>query len=310
MSLIRLTAKPVEWLRIEYRDSALPGFGLHRFEAYRATWRRVRDRLRSEVGTNAFEHWLRDLELQRIVEGALLPVLIAPTSAVQHWVYIHHFGRLLREWQIEDKRVELIDIKLPPGMNDDEFDDQIPDEPEHGEIAPEHQDAWRRIVDRLKPEIGEEASSWLEKLELHETEPLGVALTLVAPTELIRDRLCNYCDLMSEIWQAEDERVGVLLMMSPPSQVRSPVGQNTKMSDLLVTRRLQKNPGGRAPKFDWEALWFELIRIAQIDGFHSRQELRQRALDFIAKDWPDEPSDSVLREKFRRLGDLLDLPVN
>jgi len=102
----------------------------------------------------------------------------------------------------------------------------------------------------------------------------------------------------------------VLLMMSPPSQVRSPVGQNTKMSDLLVTRRLQKNPGGRAPKFDWEALWFELIRIAQIDGFHSRQELRQRALDFIAKDWPDEPSDSVLREKFRRLGDLLDLPVN
>jgi hypothetical protein len=91
---------------------------------------------------------------------------------------------------------------------------------------------------------------------------------------------------------------------------RSPVAAVTGLGALELPRRSQTNRGGRAPKFDWEALWFELIKIAQIDGFNSRRELRERSLDWIATNWVDEPSDSVLREKLSRLGDILNLPTN
>jgi hypothetical protein len=71
-----------------------------------------------------------------------------------------------------------------------------------------------------------------------------------------------------------------------------------------------KRLGGRPLKFDWEALWFEMVRIAQVDGFHSQRELREQAHEWIARSWPEEPSPSVLREKLRRLGVLLGLPEN
>jgi len=56
-------------------------------------------------------------------------------------------------------------------MDDDEIDDdinkQIPNEPVPSEVATEHQEAWRRVLDRLKPEVGEEASNWLRELAPH-----------------------------------------------------------------------------------------------------------------------------------------------
>jgi chromosomal replication initiation ATPase DnaA len=252
------------------------------------------------------------LELQQFAESAVRVILIAPTRALQHWVYGHYFGRILQEWQTEDERVRLITINLPPEMDDEDFDDRIPDDLEYiGDVTPQHQETWRRVLDRLKPQIGEEASNWLRYLELHEVEPLEVALTLVAPTKFIQDWVTdNYLKLIFEVWQEEDERVRALIITSPPSLVRPPVHQNAEMSDLVVTPRSQKNHGGRAPRFDWEALWFELIRIAQIDGFNSRRELRQRTLDWIATNWIDQPSESVLREKLSRLSDILNLPPN
>jgi chromosomal replication initiation ATPase DnaA len=287
-------------------------------QAYQARWCRVRDRLRSEVGNNAFENWLRHLELQEIAEGGLEVIVIAPSRALQHWVYTHHFDRLAEEWQAEVKRVSRILIKPPPGMDDDEFDDEfdnpMPDDPVHSsDVSPEHQEAWRRVLDRLKPEIGEEASKWLRQLELHQVKPLvrDVTVTLVASTDLIRDWVGdNYAELIFDIWRAEDARVGEIKLISPPPLMRSRIDQNDEMSVVSVTRGSRKNHGGRAPKFDWEALWFELIRIAQIDGFNSRRELRQRTLDWIATNWFDQPSESVLREKLSRLSDILNLPPN
>jgi hypothetical protein len=105
MSRIRLPANTVEIVRTEYRDTAVPGFGLRPSEAYQATWRRVCDRLRSEVGKNAFENWLAHLELQQIADGALRIILIAPTRALQHWVYNHHFDLLLDPLRAATERV-------------------------------------------------------------------------------------------------------------------------------------------------------------------------------------------------------------
>jgi chromosomal replication initiation ATPase DnaA len=281
-------------------------------QAYQSMWRRVCDRLRSEVGNNEFEDWLRHLELQDVAEGGLQAIVIAPTRALQHWVTINHVDRLLELWQAEIKQVSRITIKAPPRTDDDEFEDRMPDDPVPvREDQPEHQDAWRRVLDRFKPEIAEDALNWLRQLELQQVQPLicDVGVTLVAPNTSIRDWVAdNYGELIFEKWRAEDWRVGALRIVSPP--VPSGIHQYEIPPDLVATRPSQKNRGGRAPKFDWEALWFELIRISQMDWINSRQELRQRTLDWIATNWLDEPSDSVLREKLSRLGDVLNLPTN
>jgi len=192
------------------------------------------------VGENTFENWLAPLELERITEGALLVWLTAPTRCLQHWVYTHYFDRLLKEWHTEDKRVALIKIILPPGMDDG--DDRTPDEYElvRG-VTPEHQEAWCRILERLKAEIGQGASDWLKCLELDDVERLEVIVTLVAPTQLIRDRVVyNYFKSIYRAWETEDERRALLIIRSLPSRVMAPVEQNNKISDLEATRCSKK----------------------------------------------------------------------
>ena len=110
--------------------------------------------------------------------------------------------------------------------------------------------------------------------------------------------------------QAVDLDTGAIVAITTHGGAAAELGsQKTQRS--TGAPRTQRNRGGAPAKYDWEALWFELIRIAQIDEFQSRRELRQRALAWIGENWGDGgPSDSVLREKLSRLGDLLDLPEN
>jgi hypothetical protein len=163
-------------------------------------------------------------------------------------------------------------------------------------------------------------------LELQQVE-LKRHVTLIAPTTFMRDwDPTHYADRLLALWQAEDRRVGRITIVSPPlvrddkfdevlrrraldGEAEPAISEGTQLS--AMARHTQRNRCGALAKFDWEALWFELIRIAQIDGFNSGRELRQRTLDWIATNWVDGgPSDSVLRDKLSRLTDILGLLAN
>jgi len=155
---------------------------------------------------------------------------------------------------------------------------------------------------------------------------------LIAPTNFLRLwTTVHYGERLLELWQSEDHQIGLVTIVAPPlvcddGRILVERGDGTfllahggaaaelgsqKTQRSTGAPRTQRNRGGAPAKYDWEALWFELIRIAQIDEFQSRRELRQRALAWIGENWGDGgPSDSVLREKLSRLGDLLDLPEN
>jgi chromosomal replication initiation ATPase DnaA len=296
-----------------------------------AAWRRVRDRLEPEVGTDAYQNWLRHLELQKIVEAGLHATVIAPNHAIEFWATVQFADQLLVWWQAEDARLSRLTISAL----DDEFGRQMPDEAGLGCAAePGHQNAWRRVLDRLRSEVGQDVFAWLRDLQLNRVERDDqVQVWLIAPTTFLRDWVTvHYADLLLALWQAQDRRVNRVTIVSPPlimrgDQVDDPFGARPREMLRLAhggkaepaiskgtqrsagARRTQRNRGGAPPRYDWEALWWGLIKIADIDGLRNRRELRQRARDWIAANWPDGgPSDSVLREKLTRLGDLLDLP--
>jgi hypothetical protein len=301
--------------------------------AHQGAWHRVRERLEPAVGTDAYQSWLRPLELQTFVEAGLHATVIAPNRAVEYWAATHFADRLLGLWQAEDERLSRLTITAL----DDEFGEQMPDEPALSCAAePAHQDAWRRVLDRLSPEIGQDVFTWLRDLHPRRVE-LDCHVRLIAPTTFLRDWVTvYYTDLLLAQWQAEDRRVNRVTILLPPLIMRDDqfddpfadsvlrpgdvlrlihgggaepaISEGTQPSAGL--RRTPRNRGGAPARYDWEARWFALIKIADIDGLRSRQELRQRARDWIDANWPDGgPSDSVLREKLMRLGDLLDLPV-
>ena len=69
-----------------------------------------------------------------------------------------------------------------------------------------------------------------------------------------------------------------------------------------------KNRGGRLEKYDWRDFYLEVIKIANLDGFSTRDELRRRMIDWITLNWPEQPGDAMLRGKLRKIGDYLKLP--
>jgi hypothetical protein len=67
----------------------------------------------------------------------------------------------------------------------------------------------------------------------------------------------------------------------------------------------QKHKGGPPAKYDWEAFYIEVARIADTDGLPSRYELYQRMLAWTVDNWGREPSESVFREKIAKLYDRI-----
>jgi chromosomal replication initiation ATPase DnaA len=189
-------------------------------QAYRDAWCRVRNRLRPKVSNLAFRNWLQPLELQRVVEDGLHAILIAPTRALQYWATKNDYDRrLLALWQPEDERLCRITIAEPPSMEDEEFGDQMPNDPVFGgEAGAEHQAAWRRVLESLRLEVGNDVFNWLRRLELGRVDPLGyVSVTVVAPTTFMAAWVRTYYrDELFAAWRAEDERVRAFAIVSPP----------------------------------------------------------------------------------------------
>jgi chromosomal replication initiation ATPase DnaA len=223
----------------------------HPKQAHQDMWCRVLNRLRPEVADVAFQNWLQPLELQRVVEDGLHAILIAPTRALQYWATSNDYDcRLLALWQAEDARVCRITIAAPPRTEDEEFGNQMPDDLVlGGEVGAEHEAAWRRVLERLRPEVGNDVFDWLRRLELGRLDPLDyVSVTVEAVTTFMRDWvLTHYSDRLLAAWQVEDERVGALVIVSPPL-VMSPRDKYEALDSLMVPYSQQSASGRTGPR--------------------------------------------------------------
>src|SRR6185437_7019872 len=73
------------------------------------SWSRVKERLRADVGDDAYSSWFARMDLEAIDEGAVR--LSVPTRFLKSWIQSHYAERVLACWQAEVAdvgRVELI----------------------------------------------------------------------------------------------------------------------------------------------------------------------------------------------------------
>lgn len=75
-------------------------------------WRRVRARLRSEVGEAAFNSWLKPLSLMRMGDGEV--ELAVPTRFMRDWVVSHYADRLRSLWSDESPSVRAVNVRINP----------------------------------------------------------------------------------------------------------------------------------------------------------------------------------------------------
>jgi chromosomal replication initiation ATPase DnaA len=244
----------------------------HPKQAYQDAWCRVRNRLRTEVGDDAFQNWLQPLELQRVIEDGLHAILIAPTRALQFWATNNDFDlRLLTLWQAEDERVCRLTVAAAPGAEDQGFGRQLPDDPVlDGNAGAEHQAAWRRALERLRLEVGNDVFDWLKQLELRRVDPLDyVSVTVVAPTTFTRDWVStHYGDELFAAWRAEDERINELTILSPPL-VRDkswPLDLSIESLKLPMARYSHQRPGPRSHRPEMEDALRALLNEGQKFG--------------------------------------------
>jgi chromosomal replication initiator protein len=87
--------------------------GRHQAEA---SWRRIRGRLRGELGNTTFERWIESVELGK-ADGARV-VLNVPTRFLRDWVAPRYGDRLRALWQSERPGTEAIDIVVRPGLKE------------------------------------------------------------------------------------------------------------------------------------------------------------------------------------------------
>ncbi len=101
-------------------------------------WARVRGRLQSEVGDVEYRTWLRQMSLGSL-DGDELTVRL-PTRFLRDWVRSHYADRLSALWQMENRRVRRVDIRVADAAGDTRAaDGAAPGEPTAGEpvaVAP------------------------------------------------------------------------------------------------------------------------------------------------------------------------------
>ncbi len=78
-------------------------------------WARVRGRLQSEVGDVEYRTWLRQMSLGGL-DGDELTVRL-PTRFLRDWVRSHYADRLSALWQMENRRVRRVDIRVGDGAD-------------------------------------------------------------------------------------------------------------------------------------------------------------------------------------------------
>jgi chromosomal replication initiator protein len=73
-------------------------------------WRRVKDRLRSELGEDVFSSWFGRMELETADNGLLR--LTVPTRFLRNWIQSHYSERVLARWQEEEPGVTRMELSV------------------------------------------------------------------------------------------------------------------------------------------------------------------------------------------------------
>jgi len=75
-------------------------------------WEHIREKLRSEYGEATFNSWLKNIELEKIEDGAVSMTL--PTRFLRDWVLNNYSNRLRQLWSGVDKSTKTVNIRVKP----------------------------------------------------------------------------------------------------------------------------------------------------------------------------------------------------
>jgi len=73
-------------------------------------WRRIKDRLRTELGDDVFTSWFGRMELEAADNGLLR--LSVPTRFLRNWIQSHYSERVLAKWQEEEPGVTRLELSV------------------------------------------------------------------------------------------------------------------------------------------------------------------------------------------------------
>jgi chromosomal replication initiator protein len=73
-------------------------------------WRRVKERLRSELGDDVFTSWFGRTELETAANGVLR--LSVPTRFLRNWIQSHYSERVLGRWQEEEPAITRLELSV------------------------------------------------------------------------------------------------------------------------------------------------------------------------------------------------------
>ena len=73
-------------------------------------WRRVKERLRSELGDDVFTSWFGRMELETSANGVLR--LSVPTRFLRNWIQSHYSERVLGRWQEEEPSITRLELSV------------------------------------------------------------------------------------------------------------------------------------------------------------------------------------------------------
>ena len=73
-------------------------------------WRRVKERLRSELGDDVFTSWFGRMELEAVDDGVVR--LSVPTRFLRNWIQSHYSERVLGQWQEEEPAITRLELSV------------------------------------------------------------------------------------------------------------------------------------------------------------------------------------------------------
>src|SRR6185295_5142457 len=73
-------------------------------------WKRVKERLRAEVGEDIYQSWFARMDLERIDEHT--SHLSVPTRFLKSWISSHYTDRVLACWQAENPDIQKIEVTV------------------------------------------------------------------------------------------------------------------------------------------------------------------------------------------------------
>jgi chromosomal replication initiator protein len=73
-------------------------------------WRRVKERLRTELGDDVFTSWFGRMELENVDKGVVR--LSVPTRFLRNWIASHYSERVLAQWQEQESEVSRLELSV------------------------------------------------------------------------------------------------------------------------------------------------------------------------------------------------------